>query len=344
MKARRSYIKLIYDGVDITGDITPYLLSASYTDNLDKADTASFTLKGDRWIKEWAILKGDKFELEIGVTNWLREGDNRSLKCGTFTVDDISFSGTPDKLTVSGISVDMTKGIKEVKKDNTWENISLREISQEIADKNSLKLYYDSDAEFLFDKVDQLKETDTQLLCRLCESQGSSLKITDLQLIIFDDEKYEKVESVLNFSKADLTSYSLKCGDHDIYDSCEVRYYDPAMGQNLKGRFETPDSEFYKVRTGKILYVNEDTGVTGATKEEKEQYLNERARKLLRNKNKHETEINLNHMGDVNYLAGLTSKITGFGRYDGVYLITSVEHNLDGAYTCSINTRRRIDY
>jgi len=93
MKVRRSYIKIIYEGKDITGDITPYLKNASYTDNLDKGDSASFSLLGDKWIDQWPILKGDKFQMEIVVVNWLKDEDNRSINCGTFTVDDISFSG-----------------------------------------------------------------------------------------------------------------------------------------------------------------------------------------------------------------------------------------------------------
>ncbi|GLI57365.1 hypothetical protein PM10SUCC1_28790 [Propionigenium maris DSM 9537] len=344
MRARRSYVKITYEGKDITGEVTPYLQSASYTDNLDKGDSATFNLMGDKWINEWAVLKGDKFELEIGVINWKGEGDNRILKCGTFTVDDISFSGVPDKVSISGTSVDINKGLKSVSRDSTWENVSLRKIAQEIADRNSMNLFYDCDTEFLFDKVDQVKESDTQLLYRISKEQGATLKITDLQIIIFDEEKYEKVESVLTFLKPNLMNYEIKCDDFEIYDCCEITYYDPELGESLKGSFEAPASEFYKVKTGKILYKNIDTGVTGGTKEEKEKFLRERARKLLRSKNKHETEIKFKDMGDVSYLAGMTITLNGFGRYSGVYLITSVEHSLDGAYQCSISARRRIDF
>lgn len=344
MQARRSYVKVIYEGKDITGEITPFLLGASYIDNLAKGDSATFTLIGDKWINEWSILKGDKFQMEIGIINWNSEGDNRILNCGTFTVDDISFNGSPDKISISGTSIDITKGVRSVAKDNTWENISLRKIATEVATNNSMELFYDCDTEFLFDKVDQTKETDTQLLNRIVKEQGATLKITDHQIIIFDEEKYEKIESILSFSKSNLVSYSLECNDSEIYDSCEITYYDPDLGENLKGSFEAPTSEFYKIKTGKVLYKNIDTGVIGATKEEKENSLIERARKLLRSKNKHETEIKFSDMGDVRYLAGMTAKVEGFGQYSGVYLITSVEHNMDGAYTCSINTRRRIEF
>ena len=45
------------------------------------------------------------------------------------------------------------------------------------------------------------------------------------------------------------------------------------------------------MKTGKVFYKNTDTGVTGTTKEEKEKFLSERAKKILRNRNKNETKM-----------------------------------------------------
>lgn len=344
MKARRSYVSIIYEGRDITGEITPYLKNASYTDNLDKGDSASFTLLGDKWINQWPILKGDKFQIEIVVSNWLQEGDGRSLKCGTFTVDDISFSGTPDLMTVSGTSMDISKGLKDVKRDGTWENVSLREVAQEIAEKNSMRLFYDYEKDILYDKIDQVKESDSHLLYRVAREQGLKMKITDSQIIIFDEEKYESLESFISFSKSSLIKYNLQCDDLDVYDACEITYYDSDLGEQLKGRFEAPASRLYKAKTGKVLYRNMDTGVTGRTKEEKEKFLDERAKKLLRSSNRNETKVSISNMGDVGYASGLTMSLNGFGIYSGTYLIESVTHSLDKGYICSISGKRRLAF
>ncbi|MCS5421245.1 MULTISPECIES: phage late control D family protein [Psychrilyobacter] len=344
MKSRRSYINIIYEGKDITGELSPYLKGLSYTDNLDKGDSVTLSLTGDKWIKEWAILKGDKLKVEIGVINWRNEGDNRVLKCGTFTIDDLSFSGTPDTMNISGTSIDITKNLKGVKKDNTWENVSLKEIAQEISKTYSMDLFYDCTEEFTFDKVDQMKESDSSLLARISKEQGMAIKITMDKIIIFDEKTYEDKETVITFNKSNLMRYDLQCDDLEVYDGCELTFYDPILGEYLKGKYEAPASEFYKVKTGKILYQNIDTGVTGTTKEEKEKFLNERAKKILRNMNKNETKIKISHMGDPEYLAGITTKILGFGRYDGVYLITSVTHDINKGYNCSLDMRRRLDF
>lgn len=344
MQARRSYIRIIYEGKDITGDLTPYLKSASYTDNLDKGDSASFTLLGDKWIEEWPILKGDKFEMEIILIDWAHEGDNRSLKCGKFVVDDLSFAGVPDTMTISGTSIDISRGLKSLKRDATWENISLKEIAQEIADKNSLTLFYDFEKDVIYDKVDQVKESDSHLLHRLAEVEGLRMKIIESKIIIFDESKYESLEPVVSFERSELMNYDLQCDDLDVYDACEITYYDPILGEQLKGRFEAPANSLYKARTGKILYKNMDTAVPGATKEIKERSLNERAKKLLRSNNRNETKIKIEAMGSIEYNAGLTMAINGFGNYTGTYLIDSVEHNLEGGYRCSISGKRRLNF
>lgn len=344
MISRRSFIKVKIAGKDITGDVSNYLKGFTYTDNLDKGDTVTLSLNGDKWIEGWAILKGDKLEVEIGVKNWRKEGDDRVLKCGSFSIDDLSFSGVPDTMKISAISIDISKTIKGVKKDKTWENISLRKIAQEIATNVSMELFWDTKEIYIYDKVDQEKETDLELLNRLCRENGASLKVEYDKFIIFDEKTYEEKESVITLNKSSLMSYDLKCGDVDRYDSCEVTFYDPVLGEFLKGGFEAPASKFYNTKTGKTLYKNIDTGVTGSTKEEKESYLGDRAKLLLRDTNKNETTIKISCMGDPIYLAGNTVKIVGFGIYDDIYLITDVTHSLDGAYKCSFNLRKKVGF
>ena len=57
MISRRTYINVTYEGKDITGDISPYIKGFSYTDNLDKGDSITLSLTGDKWIKGLAVLQ-----------------------------------------------------------------------------------------------------------------------------------------------------------------------------------------------------------------------------------------------------------------------------------------------
>ncbi|MEI6856794.1 hypothetical protein [Psychrilyobacter sp.] len=344
MESRRSYIKVKYAGTDITGDISAYLKSFTYTDNLDKGDTISLSLLGDKWIKEWVILKGDKLEVEIGVINWKKEGDNRILKCGVFSIDDIAFSGVPDTIKISAISIDISKDIKGVKKDKIWHNISLKRIAQDIANDASMELFYDCKDISIYSQVEQVKESDLQLLSRICKENGASLKISLEKIIIFQEDEYENKEPLIHLDKSDLINYELQCEDIDRYDGCEVTFYDPALGELLEGKFEAPESELYGIKTGKIMYENIDTSVTGTTKEEKESFLVGKAKNMLRDKNKNETKIKVSDMGDPSYLAGNTVKVTGFGIYDDIYLITSVTHTIDPGYKCNFEIRKKVNF
>lgn len=345
MKVRRSYAHIKYNGKNVALDFTPFLESFSYTDNMNKADNLEVTLSGDRWIKNWQILKGDIVEGAINVYDWKHKGDNRVLNIGSFSVDHISFSGSPDRATLSATSASITSPFREVAKDKTWEKITLKEIAGEIATQNGLSLYYDVPKNFNLDKVEQAKETDSKLLSRLCLAQGTSLKVFKNKIIIFSEKKYEDHPPKLIFRKEDLTNYSLDCADHQIYDKCIISYQDHKLGETLEGSFEAPRSKFYKVRTGKELVVDTNQEVVGETKELKIEELNKRAKIMLRNHNKNETQIRLNGlMGNPNITSGMTCNVRGFGIYDGVYLIIECKHTIDSKYTTDVTLRRRLGY
>ena len=54
-RARRAYVRIEYDGKDITDQLSEMLISVSYTDNTDEADNLEITLE-DRegnWAGSW---------------------------------------------------------------------------------------------------------------------------------------------------------------------------------------------------------------------------------------------------------------------------------------------------
>ena len=51
MEPRKYVLELVYNGVNATKEITPYLSSANYTDAIDESDTISIKLmdRDGRW-------------------------------------------------------------------------------------------------------------------------------------------------------------------------------------------------------------------------------------------------------------------------------------------------------
>ena len=103
MQARQSYVSVKYNGKDITKKITDYTEGFEYVDNASgTADTVSLKLnnRSGVWWGGWIPIQGDYVEATIKTTNWNKEGDNRSLNCGYFLIDDLGYSGPPQIATI----------------------------------------------------------------------------------------------------------------------------------------------------------------------------------------------------------------------------------------------------
>ncbi|MGL5631261.1 MAG: hypothetical protein ACRDD3_02775, partial [Azovibrio sp.] len=87
-KVRQPVFVLTYEQKNITSDISPYVCSIGYMDNLTgKSDELDVQLEDvdGRWIDHWYPGKGDTLSLKIGY-----EG-SPLLPCGTFEIDEIEF-------------------------------------------------------------------------------------------------------------------------------------------------------------------------------------------------------------------------------------------------------------
>ena len=123
MQARQSYVSVKYNGKDITKKITDYTEGFEYVDNASgTADTVSLKLnnRSGVWWGGWIPIQGDYVEATIKTTNWNKEGDNRSLNCGYFLIDDLGYSGPPQIATIGGIATPINTDFNVTKKSKTW--------------------------------------------------------------------------------------------------------------------------------------------------------------------------------------------------------------------------------
>lgn len=344
MLARQVSLTLEIEGTDVTDSVWKKISTWTYTDNLDKLDELSIGFNGDKFIKEWSFKKGEKIKADIEVLNWNKEDDNRKLNCGSFYVDSDSFAGPPDVTTIGAISVDISRNVKNQKKDQVWENITLEKIAKEKATENNLGILYDAD-EVKFDRVEQIQESDSKLLSRIANENGIQMKIINDKFVFFEEETYESNDSSFTFDKdKGLVSYSFSSDDVDTYDKCIVKYTDSTLGETLEGSFTAPDRSGYKIATNRILEKNISGNVPGETSETKISYLNKRAKKYLRSKNKSETSGVITLPGDPKYQAGLIAELKNFGKFDGNYIIDQVVHSSGQGYSCSLKLRKVLGY
>ncbi|CAM3107253.1 MULTISPECIES: XkdQ/YqbQ family protein [Streptobacillus] len=65
------------------------------------------------------------------------------------------------------------------------------------------------------------------------------------------------------------------------------------------------------------------------------------AKKIMRDIARKECRINLNVDGDFKYVAGGIIELdSSFGKFEGIYIIETVTHNVDGDYSCDIEATK----
>lgn len=200
-QVRYAEVSLTYSGKDISLDIAPYLLSFTYTDNSsDKADDISLTLEDrDRlWIADWFPAKGDTVNASIIIHDWEAANRTESLPCGTFEVDQIECSGPPNQIVIKAVSTLVSKPMRQEKHTKAWENVKLSTIAGDATSKNGLTLFWDSPENPFFERRDQVEVSDLEFVSSLCRDYGIAVKVTDTQLVCYDEETYEGTRRLEN--------------------------------------------------------------------------------------------------------------------------------------------------
>jgi len=423
--ARRTCVKLEFEGVDISPEIEKYLISISYVDNEeDKADDIQITLD-DRegiWLGNWLKgsasetgdnstqlfmigdevivngtpmyssygsgspsevvtdyrgeitrlnfeqnasypihvdtlgwfgesqislvnsepstmtttggAKGSKLGVMLIQKNWHSDGSDKVLDCGTFQVDNVECGGPPDKVTIKATSLPYTSTIRKQEKTKAWESIYLKSIAQEIASKNGLKLFFESNYNPFYERREQVQQSDVVFLKELCGESGQSLKVTTGTIVIFEQQLYEAQDAVREIRRgtSDVLSYRFSTNFNDTaYDKCHVSYTDPTSGETIEYT--------YKPRkppgSGLTLEINEKV----LSREEARTL----AMKRLRQKNKKEFEAAFTLVGDLDLVAGVTVDVIDYGAFDGKYIIATASQRVTGGHKVELKMRKVLE-
>lgn len=354
--SRRAWVEIKYqpkgenDSTDISEDISKYFLSLSWDDNIsDTVDDITLTLedRAQLWAAEWFPEPGSMLELTIHRYNWyaLDEGEV-AISLGKYEIDEIEITGMPSTVQIKAVSAIGSSTLRGVRRNRTWESISIWKCADDIAKENGLSLYWGCDDNPNLDHVEQADQSDLEFLQKICKDAGRSLKVTPETLIIFDDENFEKQDApiccikpggsldAIDSEKMEpitwISSYRFRAKTHGIYWKCHVRYQKGKDKEVIEGEFAAPDKT-----EGRILYVGDQV----ENKAEAERI----AKKKLREANKNEYTGSLTTIGDFRIAAGETVMLKHFGVFDGKYIITKASHSISGTYTTSFEVRRCLD-
>jgi len=329
-EARRAEIILVYEGADISRDIAPFLISFSYTDNAsDKADDLNITLEDreGKWRNPWFPSKGDLIRATIMTRNWHGPNQMESLPCGAFEIDEITCSGPPTQVVLKAVSTLISKSMRQEQKTRAWENVRLSAIAKDVAVKNDLALFWDSPNDPLFERRDQVETSDLGFLMGLCRNYGIGIKVTDTQLVCYDEDTYEARPSigVISFGDERIRSFRFREKTRGTYKGARLQYHHPIKDEDFEV-YIRGDSE----GSGEILVINQRADSLADAEAI--------TRARLRDANKRETTGSVTMAGNMRFVGGSNTDVRGFGKFDAKYFIERATHSVNkgNGYTTSV--------
>ena len=104
--ARYVTCEVLYDGKEV--GLSSRLMSLDYTDNSSGvSDEIMLTFSGKNadWLRlDFVPEKEHDLDVTFWLHNWKRTGDCLKYHCGNFTLDDLSYSGSPRQCVIRGVS------------------------------------------------------------------------------------------------------------------------------------------------------------------------------------------------------------------------------------------------
>lgn len=180
MDPRKATISLQYNGANASGQIGSDLSAFQYKDVASgTSDSIGLDLndRDHRWIGAWFPQKGDLLQPTIQTRNWTGDGQQLNFPCGTFRVDDFSFSGGPIRLHLDAVAVPAeNSGFKATERTETYETTTLKEIGQTITGRSGISLFFEA-PDVAIEKVEQSKQNDCAFYTDLVEKYGLAIKI-----------------------------------------------------------------------------------------------------------------------------------------------------------------------
>ncbi len=333
---RSAKLLLSYNGVEITDDIVEDVKSFSYTAaSSDEADVIDVSLAdpSGKWLKQWRPQAGDKLTAAILLKDWERDGDSHVIQCGSYILDEPSYSAPPRTQKLSAISVACNTSFVSEKRSRTWTDASIREIAAQIGLENGLAVYFSSSYDPRI-TMEQNKTTDLDFIAKLCSDYTLYMKVADGMIVILDPFEGEGQPPVSEIKESgDGMRYSfrhtyLNTGYTDVtvttVDADTGEYHMMEDTAKYQGLTEEEAKEKYgKTLTADAAEVTDDPELA--------------ARKLNKEKMKEYT-ANITLPIRVGITEGSAITLKDFGSWDGHWIVDKLSISLpDGTMALSLH-------
>ncbi len=325
MLPRSATVSLLYNGVNATGQIAQYLSSFEYKDVASgTSDSISVNVNDPdhKWIGPWFPVKGDKLIPTIILKNWTAEGQIIQFPCGTFGVDDFSFSGGPIKMSLEALALPSATSFKAEERTETYEKTTLQEIGQVIAGRAGIALFFDA-GDIAIEKVEQNNQNDCDFYCGLVEKYGLALKIYNDKLVVFSEADYEAKAPKFILTPADFDpGWTWNTKETGTYTGIRYQYTNSDKNKTFTVKAGTEE---------RLLTSNEPAdNLTEATAI---------ALAAVNNANKDATTMSITIMARPGLISSDCVEIAGLERLSGKYYVEQISNSVGSGYKMGLDLR-----
>lgn len=308
------------------GKIAQAATAFTYTDVASgQSDSVSITMHDidKEWLGGLMPKRGASLGATLTLVNWENEEETKSFDCGTFVLDDISFSGRPLNCVLGGVSVPAMDDFKALPRTRTWEKTTIKEIASEITSRAGVSLHYDAGT-IQISEIEQSKQTDSAFLYSLCEKYGLAMKVYNQKIVIFDIVAYEERAAVHTLNEMEILSgWSYNTTIEGTYTGINLTYTDP----------DTDDSiDVTMGSQGRMYSIN----TQASSRYDAE--LQAAAKANAANREIETMEVPI--MAKVDIVASQCVQITGLGNLDGKYYIDKVKHSIGSGYKMQLSVHK----
>ncbi|MDA3732391.1 hypothetical protein PBV87_12920 [Niameybacter massiliensis] len=191
----------------------------------------------------------------------------------------------------------------------SWENVTLMELLNEIANKNALKLKTYNINNYRYHRLTQVEESDFVFISKRCMIEGYVMKITNNSLVVYD-EKFMEAQHPIEIHVSDVI------GEFRFYDGLTKTYSGARIGDYIYLCEDT---------IGPIINLDIETNSIG----ESERF----AKNGLRSVNKYESIMEFDIKFNPGIAAGCTVDLNGFGLADNKYYVFQCTQNISSNLT-----------
>lgn len=303
-------------------DFTDSVETFTYTDNASGAsDSISVQLKNMDHI--WNTSRMPKKAAKIKATLVTTEGTvKKTFPCGTFFLDELELQGYPSTITLGAVSDPVKYAFKNRKRNRTWQNSTLKQVTRDIAKRYSFKLIYRAPVIKLC-SVEQDGQTDSEFIKDLCTKYGCGVKMYAKRIVVYGIRRYENKKA-----KVVLTEQDMEPG---------WTYH-----TTINGNYNAVKLNYTKA-DGEVITAKAGTGARVLELNEKADNKADAMRVALARVNAANADTTTLRftLRKPRFLSSTqVFRIKGMGKINGKYFVTRVRHTLNKGYRVQVEARK----